>query len=110
MATHSSILAWEIPWTEESGRLQSMRSQRVRQDLVTEIQNKTKKLRVRYQLTDKEECTARTKKQQRQKQGTEESVRRDVDEREPALSCIMETPECLVSEKALNVMSSKNQG
>ena len=29
MATHSSIPAWEIPWTEESGRLQSMRSQRV---------------------------------------------------------------------------------
>ena len=29
MATHSSILAWKIPWTEESGRLQSMRSQRV---------------------------------------------------------------------------------
>ena len=29
MATHSSILAWEIPWTEESGGLQSMRSQRV---------------------------------------------------------------------------------
>ena len=27
MATHSSILAWEIPWTEEPGRLQSMRSQ-----------------------------------------------------------------------------------
>ena len=24
MATHSSILAWEIPWTEEAGRLQSM--------------------------------------------------------------------------------------
>ena len=24
MATHSSILSWEIPWTEESGRLQSM--------------------------------------------------------------------------------------
>ena len=24
MATHSSILAWEIPWTEEPGRLQSM--------------------------------------------------------------------------------------
>ena len=24
MATHSSIIAWEIPWTEESGRLQSM--------------------------------------------------------------------------------------
>ena len=29
MATHSSILAWEIPWTEEPGRLQSMGSQRV---------------------------------------------------------------------------------
>ena len=29
MATHSSILAWKIPWTEESGRLQSMGSQRV---------------------------------------------------------------------------------
>ena len=26
MATYSSILAWEIPWTEEPGRLQSMRS------------------------------------------------------------------------------------
>ena len=29
MATHSSILAWRIPWTEEPGRLQSMASQRV---------------------------------------------------------------------------------
>ena len=28
MATHSSILAWEIPWTEEPGRLQTIRSQR----------------------------------------------------------------------------------
>ena len=27
MATHSSILAWKIPWTEESGRLWSVRSQ-----------------------------------------------------------------------------------
>ena len=34
MATHSSILAWEIPWTEESGGLQSMVSQ-VRHNLVT---------------------------------------------------------------------------
>ena len=32
MATHSSILAWKIPWTEEPGRLQSMESQRVRHD------------------------------------------------------------------------------
>ena len=30
MATHSSILAWKIPWVEEPGRLQSMLSQRVR--------------------------------------------------------------------------------
>ena len=36
MATYSSILAWEMPWTEESGRLQSMGSQRVGQDLVAE--------------------------------------------------------------------------
>ena len=32
MATHSSILAWRIPWTEEPGGLQSMESQRIRQD------------------------------------------------------------------------------
>ena len=32
MATHSSIIAWKIPWTEEPGRLQSMGSQRVRHD------------------------------------------------------------------------------
>ena len=32
MATHSSILDWKIPWTEEPGRLQSMVWQRVRHD------------------------------------------------------------------------------
>ena len=32
MATHSSILAWRIPRTEEPGKLQSMESQRVRHD------------------------------------------------------------------------------
>ena len=32
MATHSSILVWRIPWTEEPGRLQSMGSQRVGHD------------------------------------------------------------------------------
>ena len=32
MATHSSILAWKIPWTEEPGRLQSTGSQRVGHD------------------------------------------------------------------------------
>ena len=34
MATHSSILAWRIPWTEEPGGLQSMGSQRVGHDRV----------------------------------------------------------------------------
>ena len=38
MATHSSILAWEIPWTEELGGLQSMGSQRVGQELVAKQQ------------------------------------------------------------------------
>ena len=38
MATHSSILAWEIPWTEEPGGLQSTGSQRVRHDLATQQQ------------------------------------------------------------------------
>ena len=32
MATHSSILAWEIPWTEEPGDIQSIGMQRVRHD------------------------------------------------------------------------------
>ena len=32
MATHSTILAWKIPWTEEPGRLQSMESQKVGHD------------------------------------------------------------------------------
>ena len=40
MATHSSILAWRIPWTEEPGGLQAMGSQRVRCDLVTKQQQK----------------------------------------------------------------------
>ena len=35
MATHSSILAWRIPWTEETGRLHSMELQRVGQDCMT---------------------------------------------------------------------------
>ena len=39
MATHSSILALRIPWTEQPGRLHSMGSQRVRHDIVTEQTN-----------------------------------------------------------------------
>ena len=38
MATHSSILAWEIPWTDRPGRLQFMESQTVRHDLATKQQ------------------------------------------------------------------------
>ena len=36
MATHSTILAWKTPWTEELGRLQSIGLHRVRSDLATE--------------------------------------------------------------------------
>ena len=38
MATHPSILAWDIPWTDEPVGLQSMGSQRVRHDLATKQQ------------------------------------------------------------------------
>ena len=41
MTTHSSILAWKIPWTEEPGKLWSIGSQRVRHDLVTKHQQQT---------------------------------------------------------------------
>ena len=37
MATHSSTLAWKIPWTEEPGRLQSIGSLRVRHDWATSL-------------------------------------------------------------------------
>ena len=36
MATHSSIPAWEVPWTEEPGGRQSIGLQRVREDRLTE--------------------------------------------------------------------------
>ena len=39
MATHSSILAWEIPWKEEPGRLQSMGLERAGHDLATKQEN-----------------------------------------------------------------------
>ena len=45
MATHSSTLAWKIPWMKEPGRLQSMGSQRVRRDWMASLSlSKTKKL------------------------------------------------------------------
>ena len=37
MATHSNILAWKIPWTEECGRLQSMGSRKVEHDRATSL-------------------------------------------------------------------------
>ena len=45
MATHSSILAWRILWTEEPGGLQSVGSQRVRQDRKTHTHIKNEKPR-----------------------------------------------------------------
>ena len=39
MATHSSILAWRIPWTEEAGGLQSMGSQKVRAAAAKSLQS-----------------------------------------------------------------------
>ena len=41
MATHSSILAWEIPWTEQPSVLESMGLQRVRYDWMIEQQEET---------------------------------------------------------------------
>ena len=45
MATHSSILAWEIPWTEEPAGIQSTGSQRVRHDLATKQQQQFRELK-----------------------------------------------------------------
>ena len=44
MAAHSSILAWEIPWTGEPGGLQSMRLQRVGYALVTKQEQRSTSL------------------------------------------------------------------
>ena len=49
MATHSSIPAWEIPWTQEPGGLQSIGLQRARRDLVTkqrQLQQQTTHIQV----------------------------------------------------------------
>ena len=52
MATHSSILAWRMPWTEEPGRLQSIGLQRVRHDWVTNKFTFFKYRLVIYQLSE----------------------------------------------------------
>ena len=41
MATHFSVLAWRIPWTEEPSGLQSLGSQRVRRDFVNKQQQQS---------------------------------------------------------------------
>ena len=51
MATHSSILAQKIPWTEEPGRLQSMGSQRFRHDLATKQHHQYKLLVVACRIS-----------------------------------------------------------
>ena len=43
MATHSSVLAWRIPWTEKPGALQSLELQSIEHDLATEQQNEANK-------------------------------------------------------------------
>ena len=53
MATHSSILAWRIPWTEEPGRLQSTGSQRVRHDWATSLTFTFSKPKLNKQSTEK---------------------------------------------------------
>ena len=50
MATHSSILAWEIPWTGETGGLQSTGSQKVRHDLVIKQQQQQHSIVCMYHL------------------------------------------------------------
>ena len=54
MATHSSILAWRIPWTEEPGRLQSMGLQRVghTSSFYVTSNGKSYKIIVQYQNQD----------------------------------------------------------
>ena len=53
MATHSSILAWEVPWTEEPGGLQSMGSQRAGHNWATEH---THTHRVKRTLAEDSDC------------------------------------------------------
>ena len=48
MATHSSTLAWKIPWMEETGRVQSMGSQRVRHDLATKEKKRENNYKIKF--------------------------------------------------------------
>ena len=51
LGTHTSILAWEIPWTKEPGGLQSMGSQRVRHDLSVKQQQQCTRIHYIYAST-----------------------------------------------------------
>ena len=48
MPTHSNILAWKIPWTEEPGRLRSMASQKVGHNLATRQKQQSSEVASRY--------------------------------------------------------------
>ena len=58
MATHSSILTWRIPWTEEPGGLQSIGTQRVRDDRATNTHTHTQEISspLHYQGQSNAEC------------------------------------------------------
>ena len=53
-SNHSNILAWRIPWTEESGRLQFIKLQRVRHDWVTNTFTFHKPIQISKQIDDRE--------------------------------------------------------
>ena len=53
MVTHCSILAWEIPRTEKSGKLQSMGSKRVRHELVTEHEHEQQETQITEKIKNK---------------------------------------------------------
>ena len=56
MATHFHILAWEIPWTEELGGLQSMGVTRVRHELATKQQQQYLEKKKYYDFSGRESC------------------------------------------------------
>ena len=56
MTTHSSILAWRIPWTEEPGGLQSMGAQRVRHDLMIVAETSTRETKHHTQRVGELRC------------------------------------------------------
>ena len=59
MATHSSVLAWRIPRTEEPGGLQSMGSQRVRHDRVTDTYTPDTRVTLTYAVNKLKEVTVK---------------------------------------------------